>query len=239
MSASVQAFNSGAVRPVECIRRGWDLIKDQYWLFFGISLVAVLIGAALPMAILMGPMMCGLYLTLFRRQRGEVVTFDMLFKGFDYFVNALIASLIQVLPMMVVLVPTYAIGFPLMIASMKPAQRGEPPDMLPFFGFIFLFVGAMMIMSIIIGVLFAFTFPLIVDRKLSAVDAIKTSIKAAMANLGGVLGLMILTMLLGFVGMLLCYVGALFVMPVNFAAWSIAYRQVFAGQDAPPAPPVF
>lgn len=239
MSANLTAFNSGAVRPIECISRGWDLIKGQYWLFFGISVVAILIGSALPMAILMGPMMCGVYLTLFRKQRGEVVTFDMLFKGFDYFVNALVASLIQALPIMVVLLPTYAVSLPFLFAAMKPAQRGEPPDMLPFFGFLFIFMGAMMIISIIVGVLFAFTFPLIVERNLSAVDAIKTSIKAAMANLGGVLGLMLLTMALGFAGMLVCYVGVLFVMPVTFAAWSIAYRQVFAGQDVPPAPPIF
>ena len=27
-------FNKGVVKPMECFREGWELIKDRYWLFF-------------------------------------------------------------------------------------------------------------------------------------------------------------------------------------------------------------
>ncbi|HEV7843548.1 MAG TPA: hypothetical protein VGO69_07605 [Pyrinomonadaceae bacterium] len=239
MSASLPEFNRGVVKPVECLRGGWNLIKDQYWLFLGLSLAAVFIGSAVPMGILLGPMMCGVYLALFRRQRGEPVTFNLLFKGFDFFGESVVATLIHVVPMLLVLLPTYLISFAFFFATVKPQRRGQPPDFFPFFIFfivIFLFI---MIVSIIIGVFFAFTYPLIVDRRLSGVNAVKTSIKAATANLGGVLGLMLLSTVLGFAGVLLCYVGAIFMMPISFAAWSIAYRQVFSAQDTPPAPPVF
>jgi hypothetical protein len=237
MSASLPEFNRGAVRPVECLRGGWNLIKEQYWLFLGISLTAILIGSAVPMGILLGPMMCGLYLALFKRQRGEQASFELLFKGFDFFADSLIATLIQVVPMLIVLIPTYILSFVFILPTMKPGRRGEPPDLFPFFTFFIIIFLVIMIISIIIGVLFAFTYPLIVDRRLSGINAVKTSIRAAAGNLGGVLGLMLMMMMLSFVGVLLCYVGALFVMPLHFAAWSVAYRQVFSPASQPPPPP--
>lgn len=36
-------FQSGAVRPVGSIEDGWKIIKDDYWTFFGMSLVAIVI----------------------------------------------------------------------------------------------------------------------------------------------------------------------------------------------------
>ena len=61
-------FRVGVIKPVECIKEGWALIKDQYWLFFGISIVGILIGGAVPI-VLIGPMMAGIFLCLFQRQR--------------------------------------------------------------------------------------------------------------------------------------------------------------------------
>ncbi|HEY0323230.1 MAG TPA: hypothetical protein VGC66_19900 [Pyrinomonadaceae bacterium] len=240
MSANLPEFNRGAVRPVECLRGGWNLIKDQYWLFLGMAFVALFIGSAVPLGILLGPMMCGLYMAFFRRQRGEPVTFELLFKGFDFFGDSLVATLVQVVPMFLVVVPTYIISVAYLTISMnQPGRRGQPPDMFPFIVFFIVIFVVIMTVSLIIHMFFAFTYPLIVDRRLSGINAVKTSIKAAAANLGGVLGLALLTMLLGIAGVLLCYVGAIFVLPINFAAWSIAYRQVFSAQDVPPAPPVF
>ncbi|HEX8176677.1 MAG TPA: hypothetical protein VF543_16420 [Pyrinomonadaceae bacterium] len=240
MSATIPEFNRGAVRPMECLRGGWDLIKGQYWLFLGIALVALFLGSAVPLGILMGPMMCGLYLALFRRQRGERATFDLLFKGFDYFKESVIATLIQVVPMLLILLPTYVISFAVFFTAFKPGRRGQPPDIFPIFAFMTIIFLVVMILSIAIGILFAFTFPLIVDRRLSGVDAVKTSIKAAMANLGGMLGLMLMMMLLSFIGLLLCYVGAFLMLPIHFAAWAVAYRQVFSfTNEMPPAPPGF
>ena len=98
MSAQPASFNRGVVRPVECIKAGFASIKDDYWLFLGLSIVAILIGSVGPMGILLGPMMCGLHMCLLRRQRGEKVGFDVLFKGFDFFGPSLIATLIQIVP---------------------------------------------------------------------------------------------------------------------------------------------
>lgn len=36
-------YQSGAVSPVGSISEGWNIIKDNYWLFFGMTLVAIII----------------------------------------------------------------------------------------------------------------------------------------------------------------------------------------------------
>jgi hypothetical protein len=223
---------------VQCLQEGWLLIKDQYWLFLGITAVGILIASAVPMGIILGPMMCGIYLCLLRRRRGETVTFEMLFKGFDYFVQSLIATLFQILPAMLLLFVFYIFFFVGMMTSMSMAGRaGGPPAGPPLMFFItmaLLFAG-MMVVLIAIGAVFVFAFPLIVDRKLSGVEAVKASIQAVLGNLGGVIGLLLLNLALGILGMLMCYVGAFLFMPVGMAAWTIAYDRVFGIRGDSPA----
>src|SRR5918911_1365438 len=233
MSANLPEFRRGVIRPVQCIDAGWQLIKAQYWLFLGIIVVGLLIGSAVPLGIILGPMMCGIYLCLFKRMRGEAVSFDLLFKGFDYFAESLIATLIQVVPMFVLIMIIYVLFFVGMMGTAVIAgggSRGGPPDPGAFFAFlgivgVFYFLLIMVI--ILVSMFFIFTYPLIVDRRLSGLDAIKTSIRAVIGNFGGGLGLMLLNALLGVVGILLCYFGIFLVMPISLAAWAVAYRQVF------------
>ncbi len=78
-------FKTGVIRPVECMKEGWELIKDQYWLFFAITLVGLIIASAIPFGILIGAMFCGIYYCLFQKMNGQAMTFEGLFKGFEYF----------------------------------------------------------------------------------------------------------------------------------------------------------
>lgn len=242
-------FNRNAVEPVQCIKAGWELIKDRYWLFVGMTIVAVLVAGAVPFWILMGPMMCGLNLALFKQRRRLPVEFADLFKGFDYFGQSLIATLLYVLPIMAVIVPAYILFYVGMILSMASQSASGEPDPTAAIGMLImftLFVLVMMVIILLISVGFTFSYPLIVDRKLPGFDAVKLSFRAAMANFWRLLGMMILTGLLGLAGMLLCYVGVFLVMPISYAAIDIAYEQVFGlhnpedvRSDLPPPPPIF
>jgi hypothetical protein len=239
MSEDRPAFRSGVVRPVECLTAGWRLVKDDYWLFCGITAVGTLIAGVAPLGILAGPMMCGIYYCLLRRARGRQVKFEMLFRGFDQFVQSLIATLIMMIPLLVVIIPSYAVVAAVIIANMPAAAPGAPPPpgaagtILAAYGLFFVVV---LVVSVAVSVVFFFIYPLIVDRKMSGVEAIKTSFGAARANLGGVIGLVLLSMLLTLVGYAACCVGVFFVLPVHFAANAVAYREVF-GEDAPPERP--
>jgi hypothetical protein len=237
-------FRTGVIQPVECLKQGWALIKDQYWLFLGIVVVGVLIGGAVPL-VLIGPMMVGIYMCVFRRMRGEPVEFGNLFKGFDYFAESLIAALIQMIPMVVVMVPAYIIMFVLMMTSMPRGGRMDPDAstrfLFTFFGFELVFIVLIVAVGIVVNIFFMFAFPLIADRGLSGLEATKLSIKAGKANFGGILGLLLLNVALGIVGVLACYVGVFFLMPVSLASYAVAYRRVFpeVSQNfaSPPPPP--
>jgi len=235
-------FHTGVIKPLECIKEGWALIKDQYWLFFGISLVGVLIGGAFAI-VLMGPMMAGIFYCLLRRHEGEPVEFGMLFKGFDYFVQGLIAGLLKMLPIMILMVPYYIFLIAMMLPNMLRQDRPGPEEtqrfMLSFFGFEMLFVASIMVVSMVVEIFFMFAYPLVVDRKLSGLEAVKLSIKAGKANFGGVLGLILLSGLFSIIGVLCCFVGVYFYLPVALAAQAVAYRRVFPfipGLTAPQSP---
>ena len=241
-------FKRNAVEPVTCLKEAWNLVKDQYWLFVGICLVAMLIGSAVPFGILLGPMMCGLYLAFFTKRRGQPIEFELLFKGFDYFGQSLIATLIHIVPIVVIVVPAYILFYVGLFMSMAIPQAGggepNPALALGFFGVFMIFWLVIMVVIIVISILFTFTYPLIVDRGLSGVDAVKMSFKAAMPNFWRLLGLSLLSGVLGVAGMILCYVGIILVIPITFSAVAIAYEQVFGPlgspiSNLPPPPPTF
>jgi hypothetical protein len=239
-------FTSKAVEPVECIKAGWALIKDQYWLFVGMTIVGTLIAGAIPLGILLGPMWCGLYFALFQKRRGHQVEFGNLFKGFEMFGQSVIASLCHVVPIMLIIIPAYIgfyVGFFVTVATMGNDSSGLP--MILFMLLVGLFWLLVIGLIIVISIGFTFAFPLIVDRGLGGFDAVKLSFKAAFANFWRLFGLSLLCGLLGFAGVLLCYFGMFLVFPISFAAISIAYDQVFGlsqggmTPNMPPPPPSF
>jgi uncharacterized membrane protein len=232
-------FRRGVVRPIECYKQGWALIKENYWLFLGIAFVAVLIAQVGPFGILIGPCMSGLYMCYFRMMDGEKPSFDLLFKGFDHFVQSLIATLLWMVPFMVVMGIGYFMFVVGMIASMPqnpagPGRVAEPPwELFAGFG---VFMLVVMLASVAAHLVIVFMYQLIVDRRLPGVQALTTSARAVGANFTGVLGLMALEFLASTVGACACYVGVIFVFPINFAATAVAYRMVFpkTGYVEPP-----
>jgi len=241
-------FRRNAVEPVECIKGGWELIKPHYWLFVGMTLIAIMIGSAVPLGILLGPMMCGLYISFFKVRRGEPIEFGTLFKGFDFFGQSVVAALLHTIPIIAIVVPAYLLFYVSMFVSMAAVGSSNEPNPAPFFGVMAMFglfwiLVMLAILMITIG--FTFAYPLIVDRKLQGFDAVKLSFKAAFGNFWRLLAMLLLTSLLSVVGVMACYVGVLFVMPIGYAAIAKAYEQVFGLSDGmeasnlPPPPPVF
>jgi len=243
MTPEQSDFRVGVIKPVECIKEGWALIKDQYWLFFGLTIVAMLLGGAVPI-VLMGPMMVGLFMCFFERMGDRPFDFGLLFKGFDQFVPGLIVTAIKVVPLLIILLPFYFIMMATMMATM-PRGQASPEDSMQFLtsflGMEMIFVVVIMVVSICVEVFFMFAYPLVADRKLSGLDAVKLSFKAGKANFGGVVGLLALNALLGLAGVLLCFVGAYLYLPIAFASQAIAYRRVFPATSqtfaSPPPPP--
>jgi len=242
------SFRRHVLEPTKCLNEAWAMVKQQYWLFVGMCAVGLLISGAVPLGILTGPMMCGLYMSFFAMRRRQPIEFGMLFKGFDYFGQSLVATLLHLVPMIAIIVPAYLFFYISMIVSMSvAAQSGEPNPAAAFgilSGFMLLWV-VVLVLVVLISIGFTFSYPLIVDRKLSGLDAVKWSFKAALGNFWRLLGMYLLTGLISILGLLLCYVGMFLVFPIVYGAVAIAYEQVFGlsegdiAPDLPPPPPSF
>ena len=240
-------FNRGVISPVECLSEGFNLIKDQYWLFLGICAVAMIIGQAVPLGILMGPMMCGIYLCFFSKRRGLPFEFGTLFKGFDYFGQSIVASLLHFVPVVAIIIPAYVIGYVGMFGMIAAlgADSSGIASILLFIVLIFFWL-VVILLLIVVAIGFSFAYPLIVDRGMQGFDAVKVSFRGAFANFWGLLGMAVLSALLSVVGVFLCYVGVLFVFPITLSAVAIAYERIFGlsrpgdlASNLPPPPPSF
>lgn len=241
-------YNRKAVEPVECIKAGWEMVKPHYWLFVGMVFIGYVIGQAVPI-LLMGPMMAGLFIVLLAARRREPIEFSTMFKGFDFFGASLVATLLHVIPIMAIIIPAYLLFYVSLfvaIASQGQSENPNPAGLLGVFFTFFLVLMVIFVAIIVISVGFTFTYPLIVDRRLNGLDAVKWSFKAAMANFWRLLAMMLLTGILNVIGAACCIVGMFLVLPIAYGAIAAAYEQVFGlantrefAPDLPPPPPIF
>jgi hypothetical protein len=237
-------FRTGVIRPVECFKEGYELIKDQYWLFVGIVLVGMLIGSVIPLGIGLGAMFCGIYYCLFQKMNGQPVQFEGLFKGFNYFVPGLVATLILIVPAVILALFVYASMFAVMFASMDRRGNISPTAIWGIMGTMFVEMIALWLVLGSLHVFLMFAYPLIVEKNMSGWDAFKLSARAGWANLSGVVGLILIEFLLGFASYILTFFilgfGVYLVMPIMFAGVLVAYRKVFPATEnfsTPPPPP--
>ncbi len=228
-------FRTGVIKPVECVKEGWELIKNDYWILFAVSLVGGLIGG-FSFYILLGAMVCGIFYCYLQAIDGERVSFEGLWKGFSYFAPGLVVTLFIVVPMIVVYAIIYA---PFVMAMVMGSKLSESEMMTLLFGAIAVDLVVIVIM-VCFHTLLMFSFPLIVDRNLSGFQAMKTSARAVWKNMGGVVGLILVNFVLAFLGYLALCIGLYFVIPVMIAGNVVAYRKVFPAPNErnfnPPSP---
>jgi hypothetical protein len=228
-------FRTGVIQPVEVYKEAWEIMKNEYWLLLGIVLVGILIGSAVPV-IIMGAMMCGIYMCLLNKVDGRPFSFEMLFKGFDYFGQSLLLMLIITVPTVIIMIASYLL---MVFAIIGGAQLGGGGVVI--FGIIAALIVLVMVVAMVcIHVLVTFALPLLVDKNMTAWPAITLSARAVRANLSGVVGLMLVGMGVALVGYMALCIGVYFVIPVIFMANAVAYRKVFPGSTAmgyaPPPP---
>lgn len=228
-------IKTGVIKPIECFKEGWELIKNDYWILFAISLVGAIIGG-MSFYVLIGAMICGIYYCFLQKIDGETVSFDGLWKGFSYFLPSVLVTILIVVPMFIVFGVIYV---PLIMATIM-GPRMSPDE---FFG---LFLGALAVDFVLIVImtcfhtLLLFSFPLIVDRKLGAWESVATSAKAVWRNLSGVAGLIGVGIVLSLFGIITCGLGMYFILPILLAGYAVAYRKIFPVQTNrnfnPPTP---
>jgi len=232
---NAEEFNTGVIRPIECFKEAWELIKPNYWILFAISIVGAMI-AGMSMYILLGAAMCGIFFCFFQVIDGEEPEFEGLLKGINFFKPSFLVMLVFVVPMIAVLSLIY---IPFIIAAlMGPNLSGD--ELIP------LLIGTLAVEFVVATImvclhtLLMFAFPLIVDRNLTGLQAMKLSAKAVWKNLSGVAGLWAISFILALIGYMLLCIGIYFTIPIIIAGNVVAYRKVFPSLNPPglvPSPP--
>jgi uncharacterized membrane protein len=249
-------FQSGAIDASGCVSNAWEMLKANYGVYLGISLIAIILTGCVPCInlFLIGPVTGGIYYVVLRDMRGEPIEFGMMFKGFEKFVPLMVIGLIQSIPGVIAQIVQYGArfaeigmggmgnggGFDFFQASSRDTALAGGMLVL-----IIVVAIAFMIFSLVWWAVFFFAVPLAMEYDMSPIDAIKLSARAGMSNIGGLIVLLIFEALVMIVGMLLICIGMFLIsIPVMYIANAFAYRQVFPLIDrqfnmAPPPPTAY
>lgn len=215
-----------SIRPFELFQRGFALLGNQYWLFFGITVVGLLIGSMVPMGLILGAMMVGIFLCFLDLERGVKVEFATVFRGFDQFVDSLVATLIMVGASLLLMIPVMIFMFAMILLPALVAQRNGVQPQVSFTMFLLMYPVVLLI-SFALYIPFLFAFQLIAERKLKGFQAVWLSARGAWKNLFGVAWFLFVNMFISIVLAMMCYVPAFFFMPISFAAIFLLYRDIF------------
>ncbi|MCU0713038.1 MAG: hypothetical protein MUC43_13335 [Pirellula sp.] len=219
------------IDPIGLLKRGKELLGDQYWLFLAITWLAMIIGSMVPFGIVMGPLMVGVYLCMKEREQGKQVELGTLFTGFDRFIDALIAMLLQIAISFVLIIP---VGIIIGIGAAILAAVGDNGnDMAAGIGIvgILVLVPVILIVALLAYLPSVFCFQLIADRGVTGLQAITLSFKAAWKNLFGLIIFQIVVGIISALLSILCFVPVIFFFPIVMAAAFVLYRDIFPAQS--------
>lgn len=191
------------------IGKGFDIYKNN----MGPMLIMALILVGLTMlsgGILAGPLSAGFVMVVLRAARGEKnLQAGDIFKGFDFFVPALLLYL------------CWGVGLAVAAAILS---------MVPCIGWILTVV-----LSAVVATIVWFAIFLVVDQKMDFWPASMRVIETIKANPLPLIGFGFLTGLLASLGSILCIVGVVLTVPVGYCIFAVAYPEVFGEGETIPA----
>lgn len=216
-------FTTGQIKPIEVFKEAWRMMKPSFILVW----VTVIIGMVLSSTIvLMGPIMVGVFMCLIDTADGKPASLEKLFKGFSRWQAGVVVAAVAMIPVVIFVTLALVSYIPAVMASLG----GEvlPPEQL-----LSMIIGILAvelvvgIVMTIIHTLMIFAFPLIADRNLGGIAALKLSARAVWANKKGVGGVFGLGILVAIAGYLMLCIGIYLAIPVIMMATTVAYRKVF------------
>lgn len=175
-------------------------------------MLATLLGGIISMftfGILGGPMMAGLALinlALIDKSQPKP-DIGMIFKGFNYFVPALVFFILY---MVALFIGNIILGLIPLLGMILPTLYGMA-----------------------LSTFTMFTILNIVDRKMDAIPAIQASVETIKTNFWIFLGLNIVAAVISSLGAFACLVGVIVTAPMYMATVTLAYREVFPAGGAP------
>jgi hypothetical protein len=215
----------------DAIGRGWELVSANFGLAIGAAAIWILcnVAGAIPcLGILISlgvtPIVqAGIYRMFLKLHRGEPAEFGDAFSAFQTsYLQLFLYTIVQAILIGISVVPGYALIF---VGNIL-AQRSEGASLL------LSLVGVLLMLppAIYLGVSWAFTPALIVDKGLDFWPAMELSRKVTAKNFFGVFGLLFICGLIFLAGIVALCFGIFVSAPLALAAIAVAYHEVF-GRD--------
>jgi len=182
------------------LSEGWAIFARQWPTFTLATLVAAFL-SVVTLTITTGPFLLGLYFMAFQAMRGEKIQLGDLFKGFEQFGLAFLAWIIEIF---------------------IHSSLGGLTERAPVMGLVSL------AFSPLAFALFAFVYPLILDRQIDIASALNEAWKVVISRqwvMFWVLGAVFMLILMA--GVLGCGVGVFITAPWIVCAAAVAYRDIF------------
>jgi hypothetical protein len=228
-----------------CFNRAWKLVSANlfpsvaatFLVFLTLMLLSIVpfLGGVVQL-VLQGVLIGGLFFFFLKLIRGQRAEIGDAFAGFtnelgQLALGGLVPSLLALVAVLVVAVP---LMFPVLMQFMQLASSGgavNPSQVNNVFSGmgILAIVGIVLAVtvSMLLNLIWIFTLPLIIDKKIGFWDAMEVSRKAVTKNLLHFVGLGILMFLTFIAGIVACLVGVLIAFPLNLAMISYAYEDIF------------
>ncbi len=185
-------------------------------LSFMAAVLLELLLSRIPFGIAMAPITAGIYLMALRRFRGQAVRFRTVFEGLRYTPRVLvIIAAVWVVPTVVYYGQTYLRELPA-VASLAHA------DLLPIIG-----RGFKVVWGLVVGAALFFAIPLVIDREMSAVEAMKASWAVTRRAYWSYLLMTMTLYLVSLVGLVGLVIGVLLTRSVAVGAIVSAYMYYF------------
>ena len=231
VTIDAKAYAAGLIaraKPLDiggCISRGWAFYQSDFWPILGITLLVYLILGAVPAGGLwaVGLAMAGLYYYYLGKMRGQTRQLPDIFVGLSRMTGPLIIGNLALAGIIFAIVLAMLALWAVALVAAHGINLIEGPA-------IVLLLVPLSVLSIIpiayLSITLSFMFPLIIDKNLGWRDAMTVSRRVLHAQFWRYFGLTLLLAMLSFAGLLLCYVGAIFVAPLQVAATAQAYEDL-------------
>lgn len=238
------------IRVGECFAKGWEAFQANMLVSIGAVVLFFLANLAMGFIpiigsiasiFLTGPLMAGLFYYFILMVRGKDCQIGTAFAGFGpQFVPLMLAGLLIsfigglcALPFIAAIIGV-VVSAGLLHTSPEDLQQAIQALSVGVIVGVIVLGLLMALVLMIVTTMLQFSYPLILDKRVDLMTAVKLSVKKCSKNIFSLALLMFLGWLLLCAGGMVCGVGMLFTMPWFLSAMAVAYEKLFPGDTARP-----
>ncbi|MSR42956.1 MAG: DUF975 family protein [Pedosphaera sp.] len=232
----------------DCLSRGWDLLKANFGVAVGvvllygfiiivISLLGMIpcIGIVFSLASMLvgGPLMGGLLYFFIKSSRRQQAGVEDLFSGFKRnFIHLVLAQIVQGILVFVAILPGIVLTVVTLFAMGVRFENGVKPSPEAVLAGAAVLLVTVFVPIIYLSVRWAFTLPLVVDRKMDFWQAMVTSWKVVGKHWWKTFAFVFVASLINIAGLFCFCLGGLVTVPWMLFTYASAYEEVFGPRSA-------